>query len=494
MKGVLIAIISLFGLLQAQSWSIVLENEFAGAPFYPVLVERITDKTLVLHLEHAYGDEGQTQSYNYQYELVDDSGMVIHEGLGFSEDPIVVGPTHRLIDMSVRGDSSLYLLTSTVLYHAGIQTSNGTGDLAFQQIVSTWPPSSVSFQSMATSHGDNEVVILGGASPAASTDTTTCALWYDHELTRTRIRSYNFPVRDDSGNWIDQYARNLTIISDGYLISGQIMDESRPKPFIARINLSGELLWTRILDFAEEGYVRSVVEDDQGILYALGAIDSSGVFYWMLDADGQTLLHREIQDPDLKPLALFSTPVGIAGFEYLSTSESDTSNRIFRFFAGQLEEAYVSEIEINRDSGGGIVTGWPYYQEPLWAGDGFYFGGFQEDPTELYLMKTDSQGVPLNDRYSPKTPDISLTASPNPFNPETTISCEVAGECRLRVDIFNLRGQRIFTPLDETVAIGEHRIVWRGEDSQGNPVASGIYLCRVDAGGQTQSVRLLLLK
>jgi len=50
------------------------------------------------------------------------------------------------------------------------------------------------------------------------------------------------------------------------------------------------------------------------------------------------------------------------------------------------------------------------------------------------------------------------------------------------------------TLLDENLSAGNHRLVWDGHDDSGLPVASGIYLYKLDAGRQSQSRRMLLLK
>ncbi len=83
---------------------------------------------------------------------------------------------------------------------------------------------------------------------------------------------------------------------------------------------------------------------------------------------------------------------------------------------------------------------------------------------------------------------------PNPFNPVTHIAFDLPSEERVRLDIFDIRGRKIARLLDEDTAPGSHSVTWEGRDEDGLPVATGVYLCRMEAGDQVQTKKLLLLK
>jgi len=67
---------------------------------------------------------------------------------------------------------------------------------------------------------------------------------------------------------------------------------------------------------------------------------------------------------------------------------------------------------------------------------------------------------------------------PNPFNPATTIPFAVGGylPAKVRLDIYDLLGQRIRTVVDDVLGAGPHLAHWDGRDDRGGEVASGIYL------------------
>jgi len=83
---------------------------------------------------------------------------------------------------------------------------------------------------------------------------------------------------------------------------------------------------------------------------------------------------------------------------------------------------------------------------------------------------------------------------PNPFNPTTTISfsSKDAGMANLR--IFNLKGQMVRTLHSGDLPGGEHSFLWNGDDDNGKPVSSGVYLYRLDLNGKSETRRMLLMK
>jgi hypothetical protein len=85
--------------------------------------------------------------------------------------------------------------------------------------------------------------------------------------------------------------------------------------------------------------------------------------------------------------------------------------------------------------------------------------------------------------------------TPNPFNPKTTIAYQVpAGGGDVTIEVFDVTGRLVATLLDEHRPAGRHTVSWTGRDSQGEEVATGVYFCRMKAGEETMSRKMLLLK
>ena len=83
---------------------------------------------------------------------------------------------------------------------------------------------------------------------------------------------------------------------------------------------------------------------------------------------------------------------------------------------------------------------------------------------------------------------------PNPFNPVTTIRFDVPFKLNVKISIFNVNGQLVRDLADRVFEAGRREIVWDGRDMTGSMSASGVYFCRMCAGDQIQTMKMVLLK
>jgi hypothetical protein len=83
---------------------------------------------------------------------------------------------------------------------------------------------------------------------------------------------------------------------------------------------------------------------------------------------------------------------------------------------------------------------------------------------------------------------------PNPFNPETDIQYQVPQACRVKLSIYNVLGQEIYTLVDGERAAGKYTVRWFGTDSHGRELGSGIYFYRLKAGDFVDVRKMVLLK
>ena len=80
--------------------------------------------------------------------------------------------------------------------------------------------------------------------------------------------------------------------------------------------------------------------------------------------------------------------------------------------------------------------------------------------------------------------------SRNPFRSKTELSFVLAEPGPVRVDVFDLRGRRVRTLIDETRRAGVHRVGWSGRDANGAEVASGVYLVRLQTPRVVESTAI----
>ena len=83
---------------------------------------------------------------------------------------------------------------------------------------------------------------------------------------------------------------------------------------------------------------------------------------------------------------------------------------------------------------------------------------------------------------------------PNPFNPATVIEYQLPDDSAVRLSVFNLLGQRVVTLVNARQPAGVYEVRWDGRDASGRPLASGIYLYRLETPAYSQSRKLVLLR
>ncbi|MCH9031261.1 MAG: T9SS type A sorting domain-containing protein [candidate division Zixibacteria bacterium] len=108
----------------------------------------------------------------------------------------------------------------------------------------------------------------------------------------------------------------------------------------------------------------------------------------------------------------------------------------------------------------------------------------------------------------PEGPPVALPKTfylaqnyPNPFNPETQIDFGIAADSdgatpqRVRLLIYNILGQKVITLKDEFLVPGEYSVKWSGNNTNGEKVATGVYLYRLEVGeSRSETKKMILLK
>ena len=130
------------------------------------------------------------------------------------------------------------------------------------------------------------------------------------------------------------------------------------------------------------------------------------------------------------------------------------------------------------------VTGGDY----TYSVTALYPGGNESTPVTIDVSVNEGPGaiIPLvtqlNGNY------------PNPFNPVTSISFDIAAETNVRIDIYNIRGQLVRTLVDEPFAPGVHKLDWYGTDDNGRSISSGVYFYQMKTDTYSDIRRMVLMK
>jgi hypothetical protein len=128
----------------------------------------------------------------------------------------------------------------------------------------------------------------------------------------------------------------------------------------------------------------------------------------------------------------------------------------------------------------------------LLDGTAFYLAGNYVTPVVM-----DDASIQIGGSTSAPIPaagELELRAAPNPFNPRTTFAFAAARAATARLALYDARGELVRVLLDEVVPAGSRSVNWDGADTAGRPVGAGVYLARLEVGGQSATRRVTLIE
>ena len=130
--------------------------------------------------------------------------------------------------------------------------------------------------------------------------------------------------------------------------------------------------------------------------------------------------------------------------------------------------------------------------------------------TFVYQRRSNPDQIPL-DQAHPEFGSVSVALAgvasdvlpnayaleqnyPNPFNPTTELDYSLPAASDVKIEIFNVLGQRVNTLVNQEMPAGYHKVTWYGDNADGAAVASGVYFYRITANNFSQTRKMMLLK
>jgi len=114
-----------------------------------------------------------------------------------------------------------------------------------------------------------------------------------------------------------------------------------------------------------------------------------------------------------------------------------------------------------------------------------YDDGSAAAPDPTGVESGEEEGVPKS---------VTVTSSPNPFNPTTTIRFGVPRRCHASLRVYDASGRVVRLLLEEDLEAGYHEILWDGRGQDGRIAASGVYFARLSAGDRDVTHKLILVR
>jgi hypothetical protein len=120
-----------------------------------------------------------------------------------------------------------------------------------------------------------------------------------------------------------------------------------------------------------------------------------------------------------------------------------------------------------------------------------YFGSFDYKRFKMFNADTIDIVTDLVKQVGVEIPNNHNLAQnyPNPFNPITHIEFQIPDNQFVSLKILNLLGQEIATLVNENKPAGKYTVIWNASG-----FASGVYFYQLQAGGFSETRKLILMK
>ncbi|MEA1971756.1 MAG: T9SS type A sorting domain-containing protein, partial [Candidatus Cloacimonadota bacterium] len=117
----------------------------------------------------------------------------------------------------------------------------------------------------------------------------------------------------------------------------------------------------------------------------------------------------------------------------------------------------------------------------------------KEEIKGVFAQKVNIDENDTEDDYIP-SPQSKLSNYPNPFNPTTNIYFSIDQEENVKLEVFNIKGQKINQLVNNQLSAGQHSIVWNGTDDSGKSVSSGVFFYKLTTESKSTINKMLMLK
>ena len=183
----------------------------------------------------------------------------------------------------------------------------------------------------------------------------------------------------------------------------------------------------------------------------------------------------------------YSEENGLISFAYKVSSESG-----YDFFSFYIDEEVILEVS-------GEIP-WTYVSYEFPAGEHILKWQYKKDYIvdggedcawiDAVILPEIKVGI-----ENPLASKFKLENHPNPFNPKTNISLTVDSNVeKIRIEIFNVLGQKVKTLFNGKLNEGTHSFIWNGKNDAGENLASGVYFYKASSNKKTVTNKMLMIK
>ena len=281
------------------------------------------------------------------------------------------------------------------------------------------------------------------------------------------------------------------------LVFSPDIPESPDNAVLQRISPQGHRLWGESgISFYESGRITNAIFKHDGLRFL--ALNNDAFNYHSVDTMGNFLTPEA--GVNIIPASHYTNNVDLAAFEdgsticvfdtfYNGAQSSDIYYRRIVADGTPTEGAPVVLCDERNDQSLPRIAIYSNTAFVTW-----YDQRVKANITGLW-GKTVHSSTPADDALQTPIHQAQIIGNyPNPFNPSTTISFQIATDGMAKLDIYNIKGQLVKTLVKEHKARGEHQVVWDGKDFRGKGVASGVFFVRLSSAGRSSTHKMLLMQ
>ena len=281
----------------------------------------------------------------------------------------------------------------------------------------------------------------------------------------------------------------------GYLVSlsedGDFQQQVVLEPVDGEVN---QTIYVKFLPFFPREFFGRICNRTMGVM---------GVFVWL---HGTAIIDGEF--PPILAVSPDTLDFGevIVGEEailnYTLTGDNLLSNvrvRATRGYLVSLDEDGDFQPILEIEPIDGVVSQTIYVKFlPLYPRN--YFGAIRNQTLGIFGTPVRVRGMGVVDDPRQDHEEVIARATglkgnyPNPFNPDTKISFSLAEPGHVSLEVYNSKGQRVKTLVNDYLNTGDHSVVWNGRDEANRAVSSGIYFYRMQNGTFTSTRKMILMK
>ena len=357
-----------------------------------------------------------------------------------------------------------------------------SGAISFNQPIGNWNVSRVT--DMFSMFNGAEAFIQDIEDWDVSSVTTMRSMFAFNSVFNQPIGSWDVSaVEDMSGMFYEASAFNQNISS--WCVEN-IPSEPNNFTFNSPLTEENKPVWGTCP--AEESPVAAIsntlTADDDGNPVSFGETGATITFFG-IEGEGEVTISRYNSAPDNSDG--IDEELEIAGQRLVITADDELSfeEAILRISVSELEIDDPENTTIYRraEDGSGtfeaLETEYDAEADELIVTlDGFSEFAFATGMTTSTLAEYEHpENYKLNQNY------------PNPFNPSTVIDFELPANSKVRLEVYNMLGQRVATLVNEQKPAGWHHVSF---DASG--LSSGVYIYRITAGEFVQTRQMVLVK